>query len=49
MVLAPRLRISVDVGCSQHSVAVGLSNGELLEFFGENLTGVNGGAGHGHT
>jgi transposase len=33
MVLAPRLRISVDVGCSQHSVAVGLSNGELLEEF----------------
>lgn len=33
MVLVPELRISVDVGCRQHRVAVGLSNGELLEEF----------------
>lgn len=33
MLLPPELRVSVDVGCSQHSVAIGLSNGELLEEF----------------
>ena len=27
------LRVSVDVGCRGHSVAVGLSSGELLEEF----------------
>ena len=33
MVLRPELRVSVDVGCHRHSVAVGLSTGELLEEF----------------
>jgi transposase len=33
MVLRPELRVSVDVGCYRHSVAVGLTNGELLEEF----------------
>jgi transposase len=33
MVLSPELRVSVDVGCHRHSVAVGLSTGELLEEF----------------
>lgn len=33
MLLAPELRVSVDVGCRQHSVAIGLSSGELLEQF----------------
>jgi hypothetical protein len=33
MVLRPELRVSVDVGCHRHSVAVGLTNGELLEEF----------------
>jgi transposase len=33
MVQCPELRVSVDVGCHRHSVAVGLSTGELLEEF----------------
>ena len=33
MVLPPKLHIGVDVGCRRHSVAIGLSNGELLEEF----------------
>jgi len=30
---SPEIRVSIDVGCRQHSVAVGLSNGVLLEQF----------------
>ncbi len=33
MVLRPKLKVSIDVGCHRHSVAVGLSTGELLEEF----------------
>lgn len=33
MVLRSELRVSVDVGCHRHSVAVGLTSGELLEEF----------------
>jgi hypothetical protein len=33
MVLRPELKVSIDVGCHRHSVAVGLSTGELLEEF----------------
>jgi len=31
MVLRPELRVSVDVCCHRHSIALGLSTGELLE------------------
>ncbi len=31
--VSPEIRISVDVGCHQHSVAIGLSGGELVEEF----------------
>ena len=30
---APEIRVSLDIGCYEHAVAVGLSNGELLEEF----------------
>ena len=30
---SPEIRVRVDVGCHVHSVAVGLSNGVLLEEF----------------
>ena len=33
MVLRPEYRVSVDVGCHRYSVAVGLTNGELLDEF----------------
>jgi transposase len=33
MLVAPQVHVSVDVGCRRHSVAVGLSSGELLEEF----------------
>ena len=32
--VSPEIRVSVDVGCYQHSVAIGLSGGELVEEFG---------------
>ena len=31
--IIPEIRVSVDVGCHSHSVAIGLSGGELLEEF----------------
>ncbi len=33
MLVPPKLQVAVDVGCRRHSVAIGLSNGELLEAF----------------
>jgi transposase len=33
MISFPNLRVSVDVGCHQHSVAIGLANGSLLDEF----------------
>jgi len=33
MVVAPKLHVAVDIGCRRHSVAIGLSSGELLEAF----------------
>ena len=33
MVVKPKLHVAVDVGCRRHSVAVGLSTGEVLEAF----------------
>jgi len=30
---APQICVSVDVGCRQHSVAIGLPNGEVLDEF----------------
>ena len=33
MTCFPNLRVSVDVGCYQHSVAIGLANGSLLDEF----------------
>ncbi|MGB5832327.1 MAG: hypothetical protein WBG92_10105 [Thiohalocapsa sp.] len=33
MLVPPRLHVAVDVGCRRHSVAIGLSSGELLEAF----------------
>jgi len=33
MVTISELRVSIDVGCYRHSVAVGLPNGTLLEEF----------------
>lgn len=39
----PELRVAVDVGCSRHRVAVGLSEGKLLEEFdiGHDSAGLN--------
>ena len=39
----PELRVAVDVGCSRHRVAVGLSEGKLLEEFdiGHDAAGLN--------
>jgi len=31
--IIPEIRVSVDVGCHAHSVAIGLSGGELVEEF----------------
>ena len=31
--IIPEIRVSVDVGCHSHSVAIGLSGGELIEEF----------------
>ena len=33
MPTSPEIRVSVDIGCRNHSVAVGLSDGRLLEQF----------------
>jgi transposase len=33
MLVPPKVHVSVDVGCRRHSVAIGLSSGELLEEF----------------
>ena len=33
MLVPPKLHVAVDVGCRRHSVAIGLSSGELLEAF----------------
>jgi len=33
MVVPPKIHVSVDVGCRRHSVAIGLSSGEVLEEF----------------
>jgi transposase len=33
MLVPPQVHVSVDVGCHRHSVAIGLSSGELLEEF----------------
>lgn len=33
MLVPPKIHVSVDVGCRRHSVAIGLSSGELLEEF----------------
>lgn len=30
---APQICVSVDVGCRQHSVAIGLPNGDVLDEF----------------
>ena len=30
----PQIFISVDIGCRQHSVAIGLPNGDVLDEFG---------------
>ena len=29
----PQIYVSVDIGCRQHSVAIGLSNGDVLDEF----------------
>ena len=31
--ITPEIRVSVDVGCHRHSVAIGLAGGELVEEF----------------
>jgi hypothetical protein len=31
--VSPELRVSLDIGCYEHAVSIGLSNGELLEEF----------------
>jgi transposase len=33
MLIPPKVHVAVDVGCRRHSVAIGLSSGELLEAF----------------
>jgi transposase len=33
MLVPPKVHVSVDIGCHRHSVAIGLSSGELLEEF----------------
>ena len=30
---SPQIYVSVDIGCRQHSVAIGLSNGDVLDEF----------------
>ena len=41
--MSPELRVAVDVGCTRHRVAVGLSEGRLLEEFdiGHDAAGLN--------
>ena len=41
MISFPNLRVSVDVGCHQHSVAIGLANGSLLDEFDIRKRSIN--------